>query len=188
MDVITDILIGVGLALDAAAVSVTGGANARKNGKALEGAFLAGLFFGGFQAAMLGIGWLGGSSLKALVSGIDHWIAFLLLGIVGSRMVLESLQHHKEEGRIDLLDHRVMIALAFATSIDALAVGTGLAFADGGILGTALIVGAVTALISSASVFLGERYGRILGPRIETLGGIVLIMIGARILYSHLMP
>lgn len=186
MDIIIEVLLGLGLAMDAAAVSIAGGASRKDIKSVAESAALAALFFGGFQAGMLAIGWLGGSWLRSLVSNIDHWVAFGLLGIVGMKMVVESFSRH-ESKKTNLLDYRVLVALAFATSIDALVVGTGLAFADGGVAMTAAVVGIVTALISAVAVLIGSRYGSLLGEWIEIIGGIVVIGIGLNILASHLM-
>jgi len=181
-DFITASLIGVGLAMDAAAVSMTGGANAKKAGL-IAAALLAALFFGGFQMGMLLLGGIGGESLKEAVSGIDHWIAFFLLAAVGGKMLLES-GHTGEDKRINLLDARILLLLSVATSIDALAVGV--AFADHSLIETAMIVGLATALISFVSVWVGSRYGCALDNKAEILGGVVLILIGLNILQSHL--
>jgi putative Mn2+ efflux pump MntP len=183
MDLLTNILIGASLAMDCAAVSMAGGANSK--GEETKKALLAGLFFGGFQAGMMAVGWFGGNWLKTIVSDYDHWMAFFLLGFVGAKMVVESLRHH-EEKKTELLDYRVLFALAIATSIDALIVGTGMALADSGIMMMVLVVGLVTAAISIISVFIGSRYGSMLGTKAETIGGITLIIIGASILLEHL--
>jgi len=180
MDVITDILIGVGLAMDASAVSMAGGAS-RKKGGIVGAAVLAALFFGAFQALMLFMGGIGGEGLKDLISGIDHWLAFGLLTVVGGKMILESRQP-AEKRNVDLLDWRVLTLLALATSIDALAVGVGIAFTGNSLLQTAMTVGIITAGLSFASVFLGGRYGHLLENKAEAAGGIVLILIGLKIL------
>lgn len=183
-DYYTAAFVGIGLAMDASAVSMTGGMNSKK-GNLGRAALLAALFFGGFQAMMLFIGGIGGTGLKEMVSGIDHWIAFGLLSVVGGKMLLES-RHMGRDKRVDLLDARLLLVLAIATSIDALAVGVGVAFADHTLLDTAIIVGAVTAAICFVSVYLGSRYGVALEGKAEAFGGIVLILIGLNILQSHL--
>lgn len=171
--------------MDSAAVSMTGGANAKK-GKLVAAALLAALFFGGFQGIMLYFGGIGGEGLKGIVSEIDHWVAFILLAIVGGKMLLES-GHRSEEKRVNLLDARILLILSIATSIDALAVGVGVAFADHSLLETAITVGAATALISFSSVFIGSCFGCRLEGKAEAFGGIVLILIGLNILQSHLL-
>jgi len=184
MDPITDILIGIGLAMDASAVSIVGGAN---TGKPIRAAILAGLAFGAFQAGMLLIGGMGGESVRSVVSGIDHWIAFALLAFVGGKMVLEAATKSRKGKKYDLLDASVLAALAIATSIDSLAVGFGIAFADNYyLLTTAITVGVVTAALSSASVLIGRRYGCEGGCKVEIAGGLILIAIGLNILRTHL--
>jgi len=183
MDILTSILIGIGLAMDSSAVSMAGGIG-RKAGLA-KASLLAGLFFGGFQTGMFFIGGLGGESLKSMISGIDHWVAFLMLAFVGGKMLYES--RHMEDKRVDLLDAKVLLFLALATSIDALAVGVGVAFTDRSVFESAIIVGITTALISSASVFIGNRFGAVLEGKAEGFGGIVLVLIGMNILLSHVL-
>jgi manganese efflux pump family protein len=184
-DFFTAVLIGVGLAMDAAAVSMTGGANA-KTGSVAKAALLAALFFGAFQFGMLYAGGVGGEALKRAVSDIDHWVAFFLLCAVGGKMLLESRRAGGEDTKANLLDARILLVLALATSIDALAVGVGVAFADHSLIETAIIVGVATATISFFSVFIGSRFGCKLGGRAEVLGGAVLILIGLNILRTHL--
>ncbi|MFH0885252.1 MAG: manganese efflux pump [Candidatus Micrarchaeota archaeon] len=183
-DFITALLIGIGLSMDASAVSMTGGANA-KGGSLTGAAFRAAFFFGAFQGGMLLIGGIGGESIKAVISEIDHWVAFFLLAAVGGKMLLES-RHMGEDKRVDLLNARILILLAVATSIDALAVGIGIAFADHSLFDTAIIVASTTALISFASVFAGKKYGCALEGKAEAFGGIVLTLIGLNILLSHI--
>lgn len=180
----TAVLIGIGLAMDSSAVSMAGGANL-KGGRLLRAAVLAALFFGLFQGGMLLAGGIGGEGLKAMVSEIDHWVAFGLLAIVGSRMLYES--RHAQSGKaVELLDSRMLLLLAFATSIDALAVGVGVALADHSLYETASAVGLTTAAISFFSVFIGKAWGHSLEGKAEAFGGIVLILIGINILASHM--
>jgi putative Mn2+ efflux pump MntP len=186
MDIFTEILIGIGLAMDAAAVSMAGGTGRKGNDGLLKAAILAAVLFGAFQAIMLFIGGVGGEALKEFVSGIDHWIAFGILAIVGGKMILESLQPAGKR-KIDLLDGQLLVFLALATSIDALAVGIGMAFVDHSLLQTALVVGTMTAAISCASVFIGNRYGHLFENKAEIAGGLVLILIGIKILADHLL-
>lgn len=183
-DFFTAVLIGVGLAMDSAAVSMIGGANAKEGGM-LRAAILAAIFFGGFQGGMLLLGGIGGGELKAAASEFDHWVAFFLLAAVGGKMLLES-GHTGKDRQVNLLDARTILILSFATSIDALAVGAGVAFADHSLLETATIAGIITALISFASVYAGRCFGCKLEQKAEVFGGMVLILIGLNILQSHL--
>jgi putative Mn2+ efflux pump MntP len=183
-DILTAVLVGIGLAMDSSAVSMAGGAGSKKEGL-MNAALLTALFFGFFQGGMLLAGGLGGESLKAQVSQIDHWIAFGLLAAVGGKMLHES-RHVCGGRKVDLLDARVLMLLGLATSIDALAVGVGVAFADHSLYETAAAVGLTTAAISFISVFAGQAYGHRLEGKAEAFGGIVLILIGLNILISHL--
>lgn len=188
MDTLTNVFIGFGLAMDCAAVSLAGGANtiSRQGMKeTIKAALLAGSFFGFFQGAMMLLGGYGGEALKTFVSGIDHWVAFSLLAFVGGKMVYEAFQGTSEK-KTDLLDMRILTILAIATSIDALVVGAGIAFANGSFMESAIIVGVTTAAISVASVLLGKRIGHLLDNKIEILGGVILLTIGTNILLTHL--
>lgn len=186
MDLITNIFIGIGLAMDCAAVSLAGGASIQKGSgpKTIDAAVLAGLFFGFFQGAMMLLGGLGGQALRASVSGIGDWIAFILLAAVGLRMIYESFRG-PEHKRTDLLDIRVLTLLAIATSIDALVVGTGIGFAGGIVWTGAAIVAIVTAVMTFVSVEAGKRIGHLIDNRIEIFGGLILLAIAANILLGH---
>ena len=184
MDIVSIILIGIGVAMDSSAVSMAGGANTEKN-SLVRAAVYAAFFFGLFQGGMLLLGGLGGEGAKDAVKDIDHWVAFGLLAAVGSKMLHEA-RHTCDGRKTDLLSPRLIVLLAFATSIDALAVGVGVAFADHALYETAAAVAATTAVISFFSVFAGERYGCGLGGKAEALGGVVLVLIGINILISHL--
>jgi putative Mn2+ efflux pump MntP len=187
MDIITGILVGISLAMDCATISIAGGANARnrRGSQKIEAALIAAVFFGFFQAAMLLVGGIGGNALKTAVSGIDHWIAFGLLGFIGLKMIVGSFKGEEESG-IDLFDLRIMILLAIATSIDALVVGAALAFGDGTIAIDSIVVGLTTAVISFLAVLAGINSPNLFGRKIETVGGIILLFIGTRILLNHL--
>jgi putative Mn2+ efflux pump MntP len=184
MDVTTVLLIAAGLSMDALAVSIAWGVSLKKD--RLKTALLMALFFGGFQALMPVIGWAAGISFVHLISGIDHWIAFLILCFVGAKMCYESLEGEKCERNTSLPSLSVLLVLAVATSIDALAVGLSFAFLNTGIIAPALIIGAVTFCVSFLGVLLGKRLGCIFGSRIELLGGIMLIGIGVKILFEHM--
>jgi len=181
VDALTLILISLGLAMDAFAVSISCGICGRPRKWKLIAK--VGLFFGGFQAGMPLIGWLAGYRLKGLISAVDHWVAFGLLSLIGAKMIYESFV--LVEKRFDPRKTKVLLALAVATSIDALAVGLSFAFLDSGILVPALVIGAVTFLVSSLGVVIGGRVGAVFEKRLEIAGGLILIGIGVKILIEH---
>lgn len=181
MDIIRDLLIALSLAMDSAAVSAVWGAGAADRAKA---ALLAASFFGFFQAAMFAVGAAGGAALESAVADIDHWVAFGILAFIGGRMTLESFRK-EERRRLDLFRPEALVAMSFATSIDALGVGAGMAFAGDSLFGTALMVGAVAAAASCVMVFAGGTHGAALGKRMELAGGLVLIAVGLNIVISH---
>jgi putative Mn2+ efflux pump MntP len=184
MDLISSLLIALGLSMDAFAVSVTGGATMFHD--RLRGALAAAIFFGGFQALMPVIGWLGGIGFSDLASSYDHWIAFALLALIGGKMIFESMTVEPSERSADLLDLRLLTLLAIATSIDALAVGVTFAFLDVSILVPVAIIGTVTFALSFLGVFIGSRFVGLLDNRVEVAGGLILIGIGLKILLDHL--
>ena len=143
------LLMGVGLAMDAFAVSVCKGLGMKKLNK--KQAVVIGLYFGGFQALMPLVGWILGIQFQKYITSIDHWIAFILLGFIGGKMILEAVKEWNEEDIVEVkdqpLDHRNMFVLAVATSIDALAVGITFAFLDTPILEAITIIGITTMII-----------------------------------------
>ena len=183
MELLTVLLIAVGLAMDALAVSLCKGmALKRPDPKSM---IIIGLWFGVFQGVMPIIGYLLGSSMYDLISDYDHWIAFGLLLIIGLNMIRESFS--KDEENIDAdLGFGTMFILAVATSIDALAVGITLAMDGGDIILSALVIGIVTMSISIMGVRVGAEVGSAFGKRAELLGGLILIAIGTKILLEHL--
>lgn len=184
MDPIEVLLVAIGLSMDACAVSIGRGAALSSSQRVREVLIMA-LFFGLFQALMPIVGWYIGSSFAALIESVDHWIAALLLAVIGGRMIHESLSGEEKERSQDL-PLRLILILALATSIDALAVGIGLAVLDEPILVPAALIGGVTFIVSLAGGLLGSRLGEQFGRRMEVVGGIVLIGIGLRILVSHM--
>jgi putative Mn2+ efflux pump MntP len=184
MDMPTILLIAVALAMDAFAVSIAGGLNIRqfKVNHALRIAF----FFGLFQGIMPVIGWLAGFNLRQFISAVDHWIAFGLLLIIGVKMIVESIRKRPDKKKIDPLNVYVLLILAVATSIDALAVGLSLAFLKLLIITPAIIIAIVTFILSFIGVILGNRTGDFLQSKVEFLGGLILIIIGSKILIEHL--
>lgn len=182
------LLIGVGLAMDAFAVSICKGLNMRKVNK--KHCFIIALFFGGFQALMPLIGWIVGRQFERYITMIDHWIAFTLLVIIGGKMVVEVLKGEEEEEvcpvEIERLDYKELFLLAVATSIDALAVGITFAFLQVSIIPAITIIGVVTFIISAAGVFIGNIFGSKYKSKAELAGGIILILIGTKILLDHM--
>lgn len=179
-------LIALSLALDAFAVAVSSGISVR--GFGWRHAVKMGFYFGFFQLSMPVIGWLLGSGLSSYIVAIDHWVAFGLLAVIGGRMVWEAA--HKDCSVPDSgpseLPARRLVVLAVATSIDALAVGVSMAFMDVNIIASAAVIGIVAFALSVMGGLLGKRLGCIFQKRAEIVGGLVLIVIGGRILFEHL--
>ena len=182
MDIIT-LLIAIGLAMDSFSVSITRGFTIAKNRMSIE-ALKTGFFFGLFQAIMPIIGWIVGLSIIDLISGFDHWIAFGLLTFIGVRMIYESVIKESKKV-VSSSSFRVLIILSLATSIDALAVGLSLSFLETSITTPAFIIGIITFSLSFLGVFIGKKFGSYF-EKIGVLGGIILIVIGLRILIEHL--
>ena len=185
--VIELLLIGVGLSMDAFAVSVCKGLAMRKVNK--KQAVVIGLFFGGFQALMPFIGWALGTQFESYITNIDHWIAFILLAFIGGKMVVEAVKPEEEEAVREMdppLDLKEMFLLAVATSIDALAVGITFAFLDYPIVESITIIGLTTFVLSIVGVYVGNMFGSKYQKKAEIVGGIILILIGVKILLEHL--
>lgn len=181
-------LLGIGLAMDAFAVSVCKGLGMRRLNK--KQTLIIGLYFGGFQALMPLIGWLLGSQFQEYITSIDHWIAFILLGFIGSKMMIEAIREWNEEETVDVmdapLDHKNMLVLAIATSIDALAVGITFAFLDTPIIEAITIIGITTMIISIIGVVVGNFFGSRYKSKAEFIGGLILVLLGLKILLEHL--
>lgn len=181
------LLMGVGLAMDAFAVSICKGISMRKVNK--KQAVVIGVFFGGFQALMPFIGWVLGKQFESYITGIDHWIAFVLLGFIGGKMILEAIKPEEEHVCIEQmdppLDMKEMFLLALATSIDALAVGITFAFLDYPVVEAVTIIGAVTFIISIGGVYVGNFFGNKYKNKAEFAGGLILVLLGIRILLKH---
>lgn len=185
MPLLQILLIAVALALDAFAVSVAGGFAIRRVRH--RHALTYGAWFGGFQALMPLLGWLGGITLTRYISRIDHWIAFALLTAIGGKMIYESFQIKEVEESKNPLSVRTLFLLAVATSIDALAVGLSFAVLKVTVFIPVLVIGLVTFVLSYVGVHLGARGSHFFERKIEVAGGLILIAIGIRILYTHLM-
>jgi manganese efflux pump family protein len=180
------LIIAVSLSADCFAVAVSASI-ANKKLSAWLGLRIA-LFFGVFQAAMTLIGWWAGSYIFELISGFDHWIAFGLLAFVGGKMIWETF-HEKdgEESKGDIMRLWYLATLAVATSLDALAVGLSFAFLQVNLAMASATIGIVAFIITLVGFYLGKKLGALIGKRAELIGGIILIIIGLRILFEHLL-
>ncbi len=189
-------LIAVGLSMDAFAVAICKGLGMKKLD--MRQALVIGLFFGGFQALMPTIGWFLGAQFASLVMPIDHWIAFILLAFIGGKMLFDAIKGDDEsetgevkdgegaKGSAPRLDLRELTMLAIATSIDALAVGITFAFLDVDIVLAASFIGVVTFVLSVIGVAVGNQFGSRWEKPSTIVGGVVLILIGVRILLEHI--
>lgn len=182
-------VLAVGLSMDAFAVSVCKGLCVQRAG--VKECGIAGVYFGGFQALMPLIGFLLGVRFKEYITSVDHWIAFILLGIIGINMIRESRE--KEELSVEAcsiedsaFSPKSMLPLAVATSIDALAVGVTLAFLDVAIFPAVCFIGVTTFVISAAGIRIGNIFGARYKSGAELAGGIILICMGLKILLEHL--
>ena len=176
------LLIALGLSMDAFAVSVCKGLSVKELKP--RHALLVGLYFGGFQALMPVIGWLLGYRFESMITSIDHWVAFVLLALIGSNMIREAFS--EEEELNDDFGVKTMLLLAVATSIDALAVGITFAFLSVKILPAAGTIGLTTFLLSILGIYIGHVFGARWKSRAERVGGVILILIGLKILLEHL--
>ena len=177
------LLISIGLAMDAFAVSICKGLSMKK--MSWKRAIIIGLYFGIFQMLMPIIGYVLGYGFNQIITNIDHWVAFILLGFIGGKMIKESFSEKKQAN--DQVDFKTMFVLAIATSIDALAVGITYAFLDvSNIILVFATIGIVTFVLSVIGVKVGNRFGDKYENRAELIGGIILIFIGLKILLEHL--
>ena len=183
MGLIELFLIAVGLSMDAFAVSVCKGLAMPKC--TFKKAAIVGLWFGGFQALMPAIGYILGAQFQEAIASIDHWIAFVLLALIGGNMIHEALDNDEEEADASL-DVKPMFLLAVATSIDALAIGITFAFLKVNIIPAVCFIGIVTFIISFAGVKIGNVFGARYKNKAEIVGGVILILLGLKILLEHL--
>ena len=202
MNITTIVLTAFALAMDAFAVSVTKGMTLKNLTKAI--AIKIALFFGGFQAAMPLIGWVLGISFQGYIKAIDHWIALILLTILGGKMIYEFYENRKEsanegneivseisttldaeENNKSELSNKELTTLAIATSIDALAIGVSFAFLNVNILSSSLVIGIITFIVCFIGVIAGKKIGGIFKDYAELVGGIILIIIGINIFNEH---
>ncbi len=176
------LLIAVGLSMDAFAVSVCKGLSVHRLEK--KQMLIVGLYFGGFQALMPVLGYIVGSRFENLIVSIDHWIAFALLGIIGLNMIKEAFDEDEELN--DDFGVKTMSMLAVATSIDALAVGVTFAFLQVNIVSAAALIGLTTFGLSALGVCIGHKFGAKYKKNAELAGGVILMLMGTKILLEHL--
>ena len=181
MNLASVFLIAVGLSMDACAVSFAKGICLKKQIK--SHAVRLSLAFGFFQGFMPLIGWWVGTHFENLITSVDHWIAFVLLSYLGGKMVYESFK--EEDSHLITFSSRMLFTLGVATSIDALAVGVSMAFLKTGIWFPASVIAFTTFFLSFSGVICGFRFGKIKGLKVELLGGLILIVIGVKILIEH---
>lgn len=183
MGIIELIFLSIGLAMDAFAVSICKGLSMKK--MEWKKAAIIGLYFGGFQALMPVVGYLLGFGFEDKIKNIDHWIAFILLGFIGGNMIKEAFSKEEKEDN-DKIDFKTMIILAIATSIDALAVGVTFSFLDVNLMLAISLIGIITFVISMIGVKCGNVFGDKYEAKAEFAGGVILILLGIKILLEHL--
>jgi manganese efflux pump family protein len=176
-------LIAVGLSMDCFAVSVSFGTSRKLLWKDL---LRMGLAFGFFQGMMTLAGWWVGDTLKPLIESFDHWIAFSILSIIGIRMIIESIKHEHERKSVDIRKFTILLTLSVATSIDALMTGVSLGFIRVNIIESVILISSITFIVTLIGGKVGEKATFIPARRAELIGGIVLIMIGAKIFLEHM--
>lgn len=187
MSFVAVVVLAVGLAMDATAVAAARGLAAER--VRARDVLLVAALFGGFQAAMPFVGWLIGATFGRVVEEWDHWIAFVLLGGIGAKMLWEARKPAGERGASggggDVFAPKVLVVLAVATSIDALAAGVALPMMGASLAQALATIGVTTAVLSGLGVVVGRRVGDVLGRRLDVFGGVVLIALGVKILVEH---
>ena len=179
-------MIGVGLSMDAFAASICKGLNMRRLN--IKNMLIIGLFFGGFQALMPAVGWLLGKQFESYITSVDHWVAFALLVFIGGKMIYDVFTEKNEDEcgeKTNRLDMKEVLTLAVATSIDALAVGISFAFLQVDILKAVSVIGVTTFVLSVIGVAVGNVFGSKYEKKATLAGGIILILIGLKILFEH---
>ncbi len=178
-------LVAVGLSMDAFAVAVCKGLGMKSLNK--KGAVIIAAFFGSFQALMPLVGWFLGSRFQSYIVSIDHWLAFVLIGYIGGKMVYDAVNDRGREVAVPFrINIKELIMLSVATSMDALAMGLTFAFLKVNIFGAIGIIGATTFVLSLIGVCIGHRFGSVFEKKAEICGGVILILIGIKILLEHL--
>ena len=184
MSFLSTILLAFGLAMDAFAVSITGGIVSAP--VSISFSLKIALFFAGFQMLMPWIGWWLGQNIARYISSYDHWVAFLLLFMIGGKMIYESFQNKEKNQSIDFNNTLVLFFLAIATSIDALIAGVSLSLIELDITPVIITIGIITLLLSLIGVSIGKVLGYLMKRYAELAGGIILILIGFQILVGHI--
>jgi putative Mn2+ efflux pump MntP len=185
-DFISILFIAIGLSADCFAVSLSSAISLKSISRLLVLRIAAA--FGLFQGLMPVLGWLAGQTIVDLIADFDHWIAFILLAIIGMKMIWESFRSEKERNnKTDITSWFLLLTLSVATSIDALAVGLSFAFMEVNIVTAVITIGVISFIVTIIGLLLSRRVGKLFGKRAETVGGIILIGIGLRILISHIL-
>ena len=184
MGIIELLLLSVGLAMDAFAVSICKGMSMKRMN--WRKALTIGMYFGGFQALMPVIGYFLGTAFESIITNIDHWVAFILLGIIGGNMIKEAFEDESENCN-DEVGFKTMIMLAIATSIDALAVGITFAFLKVNLIAAISMIGVITFVLSVIGTKIGNRFGDKYESKAELVGGVILVLLGIKILLEHLL-
>ena len=185
MGIVELLLLAVGLSMDAFAVSVCKGLSTRQ--LSWKHYLAVGLWFGGFQALMPTIGYFLGSTFESYITAVDHWVAFLLLSFIGANMIREGLSKDEPEERNDSFSFKTMLVLAVATSIDALATGVTFQLTGTNIWMAISLVGCTTFLFSFLGVKVGSTFGAKYQSKAELIGGVILVLMGVKILLEHLL-
>ena len=179
------LLLAIGLSMDAFAVSVTNGLCIKKIG--IRGAAACGIFFGLFQGIMPTLGFALGKTFESLISSVDHYIALILLGFIGGKMLIDGIKNKDEQLNDNIsLTFGMLLVQGVATSIDALAVGVSFAALSVNIVSAAAFICCITFLFSFWGVFIGKKFGTILNNKAQILGGLILIGIGLKIFIEHM--
>lgn len=184
MSIFSIIVTAFSLSMDAFAVSITKGISLKKIN--LYIASKIALFFGIFQGVMPLIGWVFGTRFELYIKSIDHWVAFILLGLIGFKMILESKEDDSHEDYSSTLDNKELIVLSIATSIDALAVGVSFAFLNIDIVPISIAISVITFIVCFLGVLIGRKIGSFFKKFAQILGGCLLIFIGFNILNDHI--
>jgi putative Mn2+ efflux pump MntP len=185
MELVTSFFIATGLAMDAFAVSLGIGTTGQARDRRAK--FRLAFHFGIFQAGMTLLGWLAGSTIAGLISSVDHWVAMALLGYVGVNMIRSGLNPDGESYKTNPSKGKTLMMLCVATSLDAMAIGLSMAMIKNPVLIPSLIIGVVTSGLSIFGLLAGTRMGDTFGKRVEILGGLILIGIGLRIVFTHIL-
>ena len=183
MNLFEIIIIAVGLSMDAFAVSITLGLSVKKPG--IKEVLLPGIYFGFFQAFMPLVGYFSGINFASKIQSSDHWIAFVLLGLIGGKMIKESFSNEEKKIKENPFRFVAMLLLAIATSIDALAVGITFAFFEINIFMAIILIGLTTFCISTGGVKIGNIFGAKYKSKAEFIGGVILVILGLKILIEH---